>query len=54
MIYREVIYFGEIIIKIFPQPMEDLIVFLLIIVLSLLFEIPLHEKLTTNGKKYFT
>jgi hypothetical protein len=51
--YRDLIYFGDIIIKIFPQPMEDLILFLLIIVRSL-FEIPLHEKFATNGIFFFS
>jgi hypothetical protein len=51
--YRDLIYFGDIIIKIFPQPIEDLILFLLIIVRSL-FEIPLHEKFATNGIFFFS
>jgi len=49
MIYRDLIYFGDI-IKVFSQPMENLVVFLLVIVRSLLFEISLHEKFATNGK----
>jgi len=49
MIYSDLIYFGDI-IKVFSQPMENLVVFLLVIVRSLLFEISLHEKFATNGK----